>query len=238
MKKRSILAATAMLLVAILAATGATYAWFTQKDLARTDIEMKVATASSLEISVNDADAAWVSYLTAADFELDTNDTWADHSAVDNASELVFFNEQYYSETEIAANPAYAGKIKNYASSAPVSITIRFRSTNDKPISLLNSTLTPKDNTLILEHLRVAINNNIYGNNDGSYDKAIADAAGATGTQTWAAIETAQITPWGEKQADGYYYGNATFYFWVEGPLCTNAMATGSAIAKFTFSQI
>ena len=239
MKKRSILAATAMLLVAILAATGATYAWFQSKDQARTDISMKVATASSLEISKDNVN--WVSYLDNTSFNLDDTKVWSDRSAADAAQEaaaLTFYSEVYYSDPEIAATPSLAGQIKEYQELAPVKTTVYFRSTKNDAIKLTGSTIDSDTNDIIKPHLRVAFGKQIMSSVGGSINSAIKDTAGTTGAQTWTAINDTEFTPWGQQNGDGFYYGQVDIYYWVEGTTCTNAMAYGDAAVAFVFSQM
>lgn len=236
MKKRSLLVATAMLLVAVLAATGATYAWFTSISAAKTNISMGVQTASSLEISKDGVN--WVSYLDAEDLGL-TGASWSDHSTVNG---IDFFTKEFYTDAEIEADADLAGQIKEFKESDPSTTKIYFRSTEPEDVIFNDGSLTQTGSKVNKsEALRVSVGEGkIYANSAVTADAAI-KAAGAVdgdvyGTQTANAIAGGNIVALTEG-ADGYYYGNADFHFWMEGTKSTNANAGGTAVANFTFAQ-
>ncbi len=236
MKKRSLLVATAMLLVAVLAATGATYAWFTSISSATTNISMGVQTASSLEISADGTN--WVSYLDAEDLGL-TGLNWSDHSTVNGKD---FFTKSFYSDTEIEADASLAGQIKEFVESAPVSTTIYFRSTESGDVIFNSGSLTQTGSKANKSAaLRVSVGENkIYANADTTLNAAISAEGAATGSvygaQTAKAITGGNVVALADG-GDGYFKGQATFTFWMEGTDSSNANAGGTAVANFIFAQ-
>lgn len=239
MKKRSLLVATAMLLVAILAATGATYAWFNGNTAAKSTIDMGVANASSLEIS--SGSSGWKSVLSNTDLGIDGTKSWSDFSTTD----LTTFYSDVYSGDENTIPSGY--KVDN----GVISVDINFRSTEEGDVKIAaTSSLTAKDgttaNTKVAPALRVGLNGGngakIFATAAGSYDNAVDSTTTNTGTQTWSAInnsETIAAVKMTQNSETGYYEGTATFYFWVEGPLCNNSMTTASttANASLVFEQ-
>lgn len=220
MKKRSLFVATAMLLVAVLVATGATYAWFTGLSTASTTIEMGVANGDSLEISVDNA--TWKTALTEADFDSLDGKTWTDLSTIN--AELGTFYDETYDATQTTTINGYqvaAGKV--------ASCTVYFRASKAGIVELQNGTLSGVEGTL-LKALRVGVDgdaNNIMAQEATTINDAIqasdltdGDAVGS-GEQVATAFGTATqivtLTASGE-----YYTGSAIFYFWVEGTEAEN----------------
>ncbi len=244
MKKRSLFVATAMLLVAVLVATGATYAWFQSLGSAKTTISMNVANGDSLEISATGE--AWVSTLTQADFTSLNGKIWTDLSTVDCET---FFSEEYPTDAEGNITSINPDAFVEDGSVASILVYIRSSKTG---MVKLTSTLDAGANSLLNPTLRMGVK---------AKDAAAATIYSTTGTaykgvkddieNTDAAYgDVAPVIIAGEKdlydltaadqQSDGYYYTAATFYFWIEGTQCTNAMiaeAAEQAVASLTFAQ-
>ena len=240
MKKRSLFVATAMLLVAVLVATGATYAWFVSVQEAKASIEMSVANGESLEISNKaKADGAiWKTSLTEDDFANMTG--WIDLST--NDDELgTFYTEKY--EIEGAANT-----ISGYEASGNVAYcTIYFRSSKPGTVKATGALSGEGLSANLLKALRVGVagdaekiyataadvNNKAIGAADVT-DEKVADVEG-TATQTTALITASNDVVTLTDGGDGYYYGDATFYFGVEGTKCLNSDSAADLMAKASF---
>ncbi len=122
MKKRSLLVAVAMLLVAILAATGTTYAWFTQSKTATTTLSMNVASGSSLEISTAASGAAWTSFLDQSSLTA-LGSGWKDYSY--DAENTTFYKAATFDSVDTS-------KALTYTAGKPIATqTIYFRSTDN-----------------------------------------------------------------------------------------------------------
>lgn len=237
MKKRSLLAATAMLLVAILAATGATYAWFSSARTAYTNVNMSVSAGSSLEIRDITAgeSGAWKT-------TVDITGTWLDRST--NDTDFPTFYKALGMDTgNVPTGYAVTDDIKK--------VTLQFRSPVSGDVSFLNSSISVDEagNANLLNTLRVGITgkaNKIFGNAEMDLDDAIngTGTTNTTGTQTVNAIstKTAIVAMTQSKLASGdsYYYGQADFYFWVEGTDCDNSMVKANETmgkVSFQFQQ-
>lgn len=232
MKKRSLFVATAMLLVAVLVATGATYAWFTNVQSASANLSMSVASGESLEFSI-DGGETWHTSLTEA-----LEGKWSDFSVTDanfaesNATAPGFFTKIYDQETNL---------ITGYtADTAPVKVTVNFRASKAGNVLMSgNMKSTDAAHTNLDSTLRLgaygADYKQIFANpTNTSYAEAINDAQGAIGTQTWANIPAAgtQGAAIAKLVANGDYYTGATeLYFWVEGPLVFNSYTTDATTA-------
>ncbi len=248
MKKRSLFAATAMLLVALLVATGTTYAWFTSTPKATAEIQMGVATGSSLEISAT-ADSGYKSYLNAAELGIDTGDIWSDYST--NTTDFAngtFYTDQYDSTT---------GLLSGYEEGTPCKVTIYFRSTSAEGVILTTGTgITKVDTTkqTIQDNARVGIISNGAGTTKVA--TILANGAAATedetitgtaltanaGTYDYVSLgsySTAVVSLNPTVAADGFYYGQADIYFWLEGPNVSNGdlSASDALTTKFVFTQ-
>ena len=242
MKKRSLLAATAMLLVALLVATGTTYAWFTSKSTASTSISMDVAKGTSLEIRKQGTEN-WSSYLDTSSLGL-SNLQWLDMST---ATGKGFFTK----ETSTDANGVQT--ITGYKEGAPVSVTIEFRSTENIPVTVTGalSFATESANTShanILNNARVTVTSGSitkhFATSAGTIVNTIKETAAVADEQDGtydttiitADTETVQLTKDGN-----YYKGSATFSFWIEGTKTDNSDITDLASAlnaTFTFKQV
>lgn len=242
MKKRSLFVATAMLLVAVLVATGATYAWFTSVETASSTMEMAVANGESLEISNKaKADGAvWKTSLNQDDFATMLNKSWTDLST--NDDELGTFYTEVY-EAEGAANTITGYEASNNVAYA----TIYFRSSKPGVVKATGALSGDNLSANLLKALRVGIAGDaskIYATEAGVNNKAIgaadvndqvvADVEG-TATQTTAVVTAANDVITLADGNDGYYYGNATFYFWVEGTKCLNSDSAADLMAKASF---
>lgn len=239
MKKRSLFVATAMLLVAVLVATGATYAWFTSVESAKADLSMSVASGESLEFSI-DGGNTWHTSL-----EDTLSGKWSDFSVTDDnfadSTEPApgFFTKEYDEQTN---------QITGYnANTAPVKVTINFRASKAGNVLVsgnmksTNAAHTNLDSTLRLGAYGADYKQIFANPTSTSYDKAIADELGTTGTQTWVNIPAAgtqgaaivNLTTNGD-----YYTGVTELYFWVEGPLVFNSYTndTTTAAVALTFA--
>ncbi len=233
MKKRSLFVATAMLLVAVLVATGATYAWFTSVSKATANLSMDVANGESLEFSI-DGGNTWHTSLTKA-FE---DKQWNDISVVDdnfaNTTEAV---PTFYTKTLEQGTATITG----YEEDQPAKVEISFRASKAGSVVMTGSmastdaALEDKLNATLRFGVFGTALKQIYANGTTtSYDEAISGTALADeGTQTWKNLPTTGTT---EKIveltfADNYYTGSTNFYFWVEGPLVYNSYTNDSTTA-------
>ena len=232
MKKRSLLAATAMLLVAILAATGATYAWFSRSDTASTNVDMGVATGSSLEISTDNTN--WVSVLSI------NTGSWLDRSTTDTAFPAIYKANIAEGSMDPTSYAEDTGEVKVQK--------IYFRSSKAGNVKLdttstIGATNAPNGNQIV-DTLRIGVKDagtlkNIFAAYANTIDNGInGTALSATGTQTAKAVNAGTvIVTMTQGTDDAYYYGSADFYFWVEGTLCNNSMTNssthGTAALKF-----
>ncbi len=239
MKKRSLFVATAMLLVAVLVATGATYAWFTNVQSASADLSMAVASGESLEFSI-DGGNTWHTSLEKA-----LEGKWSDFSVTDdnfaNSTQPTpgFFTKVYDQETNT---------ITGYVdTSAPVKVTINFRASKAGSVLMsgnmqsTNAAHTSLDSTLRLGAYGADYKQIFANPTTTSYNAAIADAQGTTGTQTWVNIPAAGTTGAAIVDlalTDDYYTGVTEMYFWVEGPLVFNSYTndTTTAAVALTFA--
>ena len=241
MKKRSLFVATAMLLVAVLVATGATYAWFSaEKDTANTNIVLGVDDVDSLQISADKS--IWKSTLRATDFDVASNSVkwsdskWVDLSTVDGVS---FFEEQY--DADGAMLDTYAD-----ANAKAVVAKVYFRSTKSDNVVFQSGKLAcavegSANTTWNLDSaLRVAVVQNdnssaIYANTATTLNSAI-KAADEKAQQSAIAFADAVVVDLSDApNAQGFYEGEATFKFWVEGTdeNCTNGNLESKMSAAF-----
>lgn len=243
MKKRSLLAATAMLLVALLVATGSTFAWFTSTSTAKASVSMGVATGSSLEIS-NDRGTTWKSSITYAPEE---GELWQDFSTNEDA--LGTFYKATFEDDSV--------EISGYETGTPASVTLNFRSTKSSPILLKGSIAdqafeTTQDDLVKWSEIVVKDNTDggrgtqIFSNNTNIPTKAIVHEGEnnytTDGTYTTTALTTSTEIVELTDGNDGYYYGAATFYFFIEGTETDNGDINGigdtaKILANLNFAQ-
>lgn len=242
MKKRSLLAATAMLLVALLVATGSTFAWFTSTSTAKASVSMGVATGSSLEIS-NDGGTTWKSSITYAPQE---GKLWQDFSTNEDA--LGTFYKATFEKDSV--------EISGYKTDTPVSVTLNFRSTKSSPIKLTGSITQDfaKNQDNLVKWSEIVVKDNtdgghgtqIFSNTPNIPTKAIVHEGENnyttdgtyTTTPLTASTEIVELTDGN----DGYYYGAATFYFFIEGTETDNGDINGigdtaKILANLSFAQ-
>ncbi len=249
MKKKSLLAATAMLLVALLAATGTTYAWFTQTASAKASISMNVKRGTSLEISLDEVN--WKSSLSADDIspKIAGEQMWADFSTNANAIK----DNQFYK----ANINTGTSDITGYALGQPANVTIHFRSTESGDVIFESGTeikpssfATTQSNLIqwsqiAVDDLSADENTVIYSNSSNTATKAVngttTDAVSGTYTST-ALVNGVVVKMAKNAQDDGYYYGTATFYFFIEGTETGNGDVNGigdaaQILASLVFKQ-
>ena len=248
MKKRSLFVATAMLLVAVLVATGATYAWFNSSTSANANITLDVSDAASIEIS-GDGDI-WKTALTEDDLTIAGDGIWTDLSTTDTQFASANFFSETYDDAGVLVDTAYTDANLKVAAAK-----IYFRSTEAGDITMSNGSLkaglnTVTDSANLIKALRVGINDDattaasqIFATTAAVNDKAIAAADGTKGNQTTKAVNAATVIVDMTDTADanGYYTGSAIFYFWVEGSdaACVNPNTDADMVAAFsaTFAQ-
>ncbi len=241
MKKKGIFAATAMLMVAIIAAVGATYAWFTTVSSATSTISMGVQDGSSLEISSDNSN--W-----ASSYTYEGNSIWKDSSI---GGDLTTFYRPVFQDGTTT--------ISSYEQDTVASVVLYFRSTSSSDITMSgniaavdftteqgdlikwaqilvddgNDTANAKANAVYSNTSQTA-NNTIVGeqtsNNNGTYTTKALSATNAIIKMS----ETAND--------DGYYTGSATFYFFIEGTQTDNGDINGigenaQIKATLTFAQ-
>lgn len=247
MKKRSLLVATAMLLVAVIVATSATYAWFTNVSDATATVAMGVSSGSSLEISFfpDGGTEGWKSSLSLAGDAL-----WKDASAGIKSDETALGN--LYTATYADGTTDQIG----YALASGVySKTIYFRSNKPQDVIIASGSITApntvKDTLVKYAQILVKDNKldlpvpaNIFANEANTSTKAIVGTTldDNTGTYTAKALGSGTVIVNLDEtvQTDGYYHGSATFYFYIEGTETSNADLVGlkgNISASLTFSQ-
>ncbi len=246
MKKRSLLAAVAMLLVAILAATGTTYAWFTSQSNAKAEISMSVSQGTSLEFKT-DAMESYVNSANATQLGLSAA-SWADFST--NNTDNKFYTK---TTTTVDGNQEITG----YELGTPASVTLHFRSTNANdvlvksnssitfptvnatyPVALAGARVTVTNDAKGTIHFATAANTNVAG--IGSTSTLGAEGAFEYDTKAINAEDVAIIDLSEEVNSEGFYTGTATFSFWIEGRQVNNEHITALAenlVATLVFSQ-
>ena len=248
MKKRSLLVATAMLLVAVIVATSATYAWFTTANTASATVEMQVATGSSLQISLDGSEykSALTSEEILAKMASPTSTIWSDFSTTTEEFEKTtpaFYSEEYDPNT---------GLISRYKADNTVSkVTIYFKSTSSHDVKLTSTLDFANASTTLRNATRIAVDSNktteaalhtFFANVAGDTTNTV-DADGADAANKYTSVNfsnaTAVVKMIDTGSNDGYFYGSATFYFFIEGTQADNgALANASTIeATLSFAQ-
>ncbi len=241
MKKRSLLVATIMLLVAVLLATGTTYAWFTSQSTAKATVSMEVAKGETLEIAAEGSDT-YKFALTNTDLEITSNSLWQDYTYAEGD-----FVTKTYAVNEDTGVETWG---KSTASD-PVKVTIKFRSTASgdvvaKSSLAFNDTDNNNAYSKVLANARITV---VDGNAAGATTH-LATAAGTfnsadtvdTGiTQDYSTV-VGSTTGAVIKMTEGtsYYEGTATFYFWIDGVITSNTDIVDLAdalVASLTFEQ-
>ncbi len=248
MKKKSLLAATAMLLIAVIAATGATFAWFTSISQATSTFNMGVATGASLEISTDTGDSkTWGNSATIAP----AGAVWQDLSTPGNAATFI--------AADLENNTSgSASSVNAYKEGTAFKVTIYFRSNTSEDVTFDANTLVKAAtggtaHATLLSAARILVVDvnasnkvTIYGNGDARTSKAVIDTDGTDGTYnvvsytaTTPVVVTMEDTV---TNADGYYHGQADFYFFIEGTLAFNEHLIGLSAEGLTtdlfFKQI
>ena len=218
--KRSLITAIAILCVCALSLSAASYAWFSQSNKATVNnIVLAVDRASDLQISEDGK--TWVSNIT-----LDGEQTVADASTADAQS---FYTPVDREGVDIDTG-AYAGEYKT-GEAVVYTKTIYFRSSNAVNVNAAidEFTLAAGNNTALANAMRMSAYvdgaatffANVAGNDD-----VISATDGTTANVTLVGAATkAEIVDVlnGSYSAsditvqEGYYYGKATFTFYVEG---------------------
>lgn len=244
MKKRSLFVATAMLLVAVIVATSATYAWFTNVGDATATVEMGVSSGSSLEIAfaADGGTEGWKSSLSLEDATL-----WKDASAGIKSGEEALGD--LYTATYTDNSTTQTG----YEHADVYSKTIYFRSNKPQDVIINSGNIsapTTVKNTLV-KYAQILVKDdaldvpaNIFANQANTSTEAIvgptlSDSNGKYTAKTLGS-GTVIVNLDEEVQTDGYYHGSATFYFYIEGTETSNADLVGlegKISASLTFSQ-
>ncbi len=239
MKKRSLFVATAMLLVAVLVATGATYAWFNANTTTSAEISLGVADAATLEIStdalkVNNV-LTWKTAIDTEDFGFNADTKWSDYST--NDSDIL--NQTFY------VDKYTDGVLTGFANEGvPVSQTVHFRSTEQGDI-YLNQAASLTSSAGTNSFLRVAIvqgsNVTILANSDVKDTDCVngTQVTDVTGEQTLTDVtDTTKKLVAMTKGSGDYYEGSATFYFWLEGTDANCVSTVIDAITNCDFSAV
>ncbi len=224
MKKRSLLVATVMLLIAAVVATGTTYAWFTSTTSADATVSMKVAQGQALEIKTGEGD--WKSSLTNSDFGI-TSSMWSDFTYADGFKTKVLDSNSDVSGSQTGT---------------PVSVSVKIRSTTSGDVTVALSSIDFEDanytNTNVESYARVTLQK---GEN---YTHLAKTATTYSKTDTAANVSpnysTVQSTTVSLTAEGDYYTADVTFYFWLEGTALGNTDvddAVSNLIASLTFTQ-
>lgn len=249
MKKRSLFVATAMLLVAVLVATGATYAWFTSVSKATTTVQMSVSGGESLEISTDKSNGWKTSLNNVTLWGEGVTKTWIDAST-DNAGVAGgnFYSEKYENATNETIITGYAQE------NGVASVTINFRATKAGKVVFGDCDFDTNSNLLdaVKDSLRIGVQNTTDTSctkivatkaiTDGTcvaaadVNDSVVDNAPTTGKQNAVTFATAGDVVVLDDVVDGYYTSSATFYFWVEGTTCDNLDLIGSNLSNILTS--
>ncbi len=241
MKKRSLLVATVMLLVAVLAATGTTYAWFTGNSTAKTTITMNVATGKTLEIKGDADSSSWGFNLENKDFTtLSGGSIWEDFTVIEGD----LFRTKTYSVDDSGVETWGVDTSK-----APVKITLNLRSTSSTDVTVKNvltygnaSNNTTWATTLGAARVSLAVTDaeskttyTHFSNTPGTFNS---NDTKTSLTQSYKTVESGTI----ELTKNGNYYtATVDFYFWIDGVIASNTDIvdlTDSLLAQLSFEQI
>lgn len=234
MKKRSLIVATIMLLVAVITATGTTYAWFTSQSTAKTTVSMKVAEGKTLEISTA-ANGTWKFALSNEDFNITGSNMWKDYT----------YTSTGFATKSYSVNEAGEETWGSDTSSRPVNVTVYFRSTASGNVKVTNAlSFSDADNNStygeVYENARVTVQDGTtythLATTSGEFNEV---DTGRTGlTQAYSTVNT-YATVSMTKDGD-YYTGSATFYFWIDGVITENTDIVDLAdnlVASLSFTQ-
>ena len=220
--KRSLIVSIAVLCVCALSLTAASFAWFTSSQTAKIDtLNMEVTARTSLQIRVgNTANAEWKSVLQAADFEnagfynsaailndASTNDmgTWitAEYDADNNT--FNFFDDRATKITKTNVEGHY------------MELPVEFRATEATDVIVTSGSLKVTSTKTGLEPaLRMGFNNKIH-NTNAAAEATYQPVSGEEAAVTLNTLANSSICTLGAMQDDGYCYGTATIYVWIEG---------------------
>lgn len=234
MKKRSLLVATAMLLIALLVATGTTYAWFTGASEAKTNVSMAVAQGQTLEISKDGIN--WVSTLDLFDSKY-----WKDFST--NSTDVA--TNQYY--TKVTANEST--EITGYElANVETTQKIYFRSTKADAVKMTGTIAftTAQSATYhneLIDYARVTMGGKIFADAAKTVNNTIAGTTLADNTGSYETVKIGtgdSVCTLALNSNTGYYEGEAFLTCWIEGTLADNGNVNGltsNLDAKLTFAQ-
>lgn len=235
--KRSLITAIAVLCVCALSLTTASFAWFSASKTAGIDnLTLEVKAQSDIKISANAAAITegaesnwWVTTLYAADFSVENgnelekqvNDLTPATAGTCNGS----FNEPEDREKVDTKDGSYNGNLVSAAGGwADFKVYVRTtKNTEDVVVNFSDFTLnanSPSGANNVSEAMRLGVKENgkIYA----------------------AAVNNEVVIPAASLQelGGGYYYGEVTFYVWVEGTdaACKNANATSLKAYDFNMS--
>ncbi len=220
--KRSLIASIAVLCVCALSLTAASFAWFTSSQTAKIDtLEMNVTARTSLQIRVgNTANAEWKSVLQAADFvnagfyntaailnDVSTNDmsTWVTATYNADTNSYTFKSGEASKVTSSSAEGHY------------MELPVEFRATEQTDVTVTSGSLKVTSTKTGLEPaLRIGFNDKIHNTNSAA-EATYQPVTGAEGAVTLNTLANSVIATLGAMQDDGYCYGTATIYVWIEG---------------------
>jgi len=250
MKKRSLILSTALLLVAIMACTSATYAWFTNSKTATvTDITASVAQQSSLLISgAASAPAAgstdWKSTLAQGDLAtLATPVTLLDRSSVDGSA---FFSRSVDEETnEVTFAEDSTGVIVftlHFISSAGGELIVTDHKLASTKLAqeAARVAFICEGNTIIWEPSQgTTVSNDGYKSSstgaDGTRVMAINDTNGGTAeqVQTLASLSDSDVIT----TLEANVAKTVTVKIWLEGQdaQCANAITGANVVTSYQF---
>lgn len=245
MKKRSLIVATAMLLVAILACSGATYAWFTRNPNATINkIEMGVQSASGLAISLNTEDADHLSNLDQELLASDTNNKIAPSLLDVSATKTGVRNGTFFKATTVNAEYEAEGYTGAAAGTDYTMVTFKLwnlDSTNAKTVKVVGN-ITNGEKCTAAKVARVGLYNgtddpSIFGTSAKTYN-AVSEQAGTTVETTSVAISSGN-NAFVTIPANGSVV--CTLCVWIEGTdaECTNAQVVfGNIDVDLTFTAL
>ncbi len=237
--KRSLIMSIAVLCVCALSLTAASFAWFTNSQTAKVDtLTMDVEARTTLQIRVKgSSDETWKTVLNANDFI--TGGVYHNAAILNDASTdssfTTWVTADYTEDGEIFFETGKASYITNtQADGNYLKLPIEFRCTSvadDVSVIATNATVATTGKVALNKAVRMGYNNQIFAfetDSEATYQPATGEEAAVT----FGTLANSVVAELGDSQADGYRYGEATIYVWIEGS--DSACNDGNTPAEIT----
>ncbi len=222
--KRSLITAIAILCVCALSLTAASYAWFTTSQTAKVDtLTMDVTARTTLQIRVKGStDTTWKTVLNANDFI--TGKVYNSAAILNDASTNELFNSwvtaSYDDNGVISFETGKANYITDTrADGNYLKLPVEFRCTSSaKEVSVIatSASIATTGKPALNKALRMGYNGMIFAFEDDA-EATYQPATGEEADVTFSTLANSTVAEMGDAQTDGYRYGEATIYVWIEG---------------------